>query len=417
MLRLPTLPYGKPQINPVTQDKYVCPPWVHPLNCMVDSGSYIPESLTQNPERVVEEVKKNFSWWPYLVAGALFTWAYLREHSEMRLPIKRNPHAPSKKCSGCGEPLDFKKVEWLKTPSDALGGDTHMYFNCPKCASTGIVKRELLTGGLADYVPDSAFEKKDLEKGIKVEMEHTSDRALAKEIAKDHLLEDPDYYEKLEKMEAKKNPVIEKKKRPDFDSVISENIFIGKLPSNHKAFITWEENTYQANLFETPDKVTPDNQSVFMPRNATKGRILPWGMRTPFELFFKNAPKSLLAAAQYIVHPDKIEIIFMSTRAGWKRQGLMSAIIKAIKKEHGINSITYWEPTKVGEKFQPKQNPAQKCYYNAHFEFKRGGKKSKHDYLLQAWDMSEAQQIARGFVNRSLKNATLESLSVQKVSC
>jgi hypothetical protein len=40
-----------------------------------------------------------------------------------------------------------------------------------------------------------------LAKGIKVELEHTSDRAVAKEIAMDHLGEKPDYYDRLEKAE------------------------------------------------------------------------------------------------------------------------------------------------------------------------------------------------------------------------
>jgi hypothetical protein len=48
------------------------------------------------------------------------------------------------------------------------------------------------------------FEKqleKQLEKGIKIEMEHTSDESIAREIAMDHLWEDPKYYGKLEKIE------------------------------------------------------------------------------------------------------------------------------------------------------------------------------------------------------------------------
>lgn len=44
--------------------------------------------------------------------------------------------------------------------------------------------------------------KKQLNKGIKVEMEHTDDRGKAKEIAMDHLFEDPKYYDKLQKIEA-----------------------------------------------------------------------------------------------------------------------------------------------------------------------------------------------------------------------
>ena len=40
-----------------------------------------------------------------------------------------------------------------------------------------------------------------LQAGIKIELEHTSDVAIAKEIALDHLAERPDYYEKLKQVE------------------------------------------------------------------------------------------------------------------------------------------------------------------------------------------------------------------------
>lgn len=58
-----------------------------------------------------------------------------------------------------------------------------------------------LPGGLADDKTPKDFDKDALKKGIKFELEHTSDHSLAKEIAMDHLTEDPLYYEKLEKME------------------------------------------------------------------------------------------------------------------------------------------------------------------------------------------------------------------------
>ena len=61
--------------------------------------------------------------------------------------------------------------------------------------------RDFLPGGLADGIPDSAFNKVQLRKGIKVELEHTKNKELAKEIAKDHLTEHPDYYKALRKME------------------------------------------------------------------------------------------------------------------------------------------------------------------------------------------------------------------------
>ena len=42
---------------------------------------------------------------------------------------------------------------------------------------------------------------KQVDKGTQAEMEHTTDVNKAREIALDHILEMPDYYDRLEKME------------------------------------------------------------------------------------------------------------------------------------------------------------------------------------------------------------------------
>jgi hypothetical protein len=56
--------------------------------------------------------------------------------------------------------------------------------------------------------------KKALAKGIKTEMEHTTSKSVAKEIAMDHIYEDPKYYDKLKKIEEeKKQPALGKPKR------------------------------------------------------------------------------------------------------------------------------------------------------------------------------------------------------------
>lgn len=60
---------------------------------------------------------------------------------------------------------------------------------------------EAISGGLAKGKSDADFDPKQIEKGIKIELEHTGDAEKAKEIAKDHLTEIPDYYDRLEKME------------------------------------------------------------------------------------------------------------------------------------------------------------------------------------------------------------------------
>ena len=46
-----------------------------------------------------------------------------------------------------------------------------------------------------------SYDQRQLDMGIKVEMEHTTDPLLSEKIAKDHLAEIPDYYTRLEKME------------------------------------------------------------------------------------------------------------------------------------------------------------------------------------------------------------------------
>jgi len=74
-------------------------------------------------------------------------------------------------------------------------------------------QEEKLEGGLADkktvgdiakkHKMDVQSIKKHLNDGMKVEMEHTKDKTKAKEIAMDHLFEDPKYYDKLKKIETK----------------------------------------------------------------------------------------------------------------------------------------------------------------------------------------------------------------------
>lgn len=63
--------------------------------------------------------------------------------------------------------------------------------------------KDQIKGGLADKKHPSDFNRAALEKGIKVEMEHTGRRSVAMEIAMDHLTENPKYYDYLEDMEKK----------------------------------------------------------------------------------------------------------------------------------------------------------------------------------------------------------------------
>lgn len=85
------------------------------------------------------------------------------------------------------------------------------------------INEDILPGGQADNRPDADFDSKELASGVKHELEHISVddyaeekglsseeakkevMAMAKEIAKDHLVENPKYYSDLDAFEKKGN--------------------------------------------------------------------------------------------------------------------------------------------------------------------------------------------------------------------
>jgi hypothetical protein len=121
--------------------------------------------------------------------------------------------------------IDFKTRNKFKDgPVEYTFGTPHAVHNDPfvnKKLKKKETKEEKLKGGLSDnktlediakkhdkkgyYHTDNMISslKKELEMGMKVEMEHTKDKAKAKEIAMDHLWENPNYYTKLKKVETK----------------------------------------------------------------------------------------------------------------------------------------------------------------------------------------------------------------------
>jgi len=66
--------------------------------------------------------------------------------------------------------------------------------------------KDKIPGGRADKKKPSNYNKKSVEKGHKIEFEHTNDPSIAREITIDHLEEFPDYYN-----EEKGLPSMEKK--------------------------------------------------------------------------------------------------------------------------------------------------------------------------------------------------------------
>jgi hypothetical protein len=69
-----------------------------------------------------------------------------------------------------------------------------------------------------------------VQKGIRVELEHTSDFKVAKEIALDHIAEFPDYYDRLEKVEESALNELNVAQTLDFIKTAHGGQLYGKLP-------------------------------------------------------------------------------------------------------------------------------------------------------------------------------------------
>lgn len=62
-------------------------------------------------------------------------------------------------------------------------------------------RKDYLKGGYGDRACHKKMDQRQLNMGTKVEREHTNNPVIAEEIAGDHLVETPDYYDRLEELE------------------------------------------------------------------------------------------------------------------------------------------------------------------------------------------------------------------------
>lgn len=135
------------------------------------------------------------------------------------------------------------------------------------------IYEDLLPGGLGDDASDSKFDKKQLALGIKHEMEHTKDKRKAKEIAKDHLSEDPRYYTKLKEALAPQDvqktvskyltKVQDEKSRSDF--LMQAAMFLGRQSNVNPEDLDLALRTHYAKNYDPAKlarKQTPAQQAT-----------------------------------------------------------------------------------------------------------------------------------------------------------
>lgn len=100
------------------------------------------------------------------------------------------------------------------------------------------MSKDKIKGGLSDNISKKDIADKfnvtiqkidkELSMGIKIEMEHVNSKSLSKEIAMDHLVEIPDYYTRLKKMEkeAKKKWNIKESRKSNIKRLFRESVEI-----------------------------------------------------------------------------------------------------------------------------------------------------------------------------------------------
>lgn len=101
-------------------------------------------------------------------------------------------------------------------------------------------QKDVLHGGAADNLPDREFSPSDLAEGIKHERKHTDNDQIAKEIAKDHLHEEPTYYE--EHKEAPEDGDVKKAYRSPYNPYKSMYVQEALNHFNRRAPLIYDHN-------------------------------------------------------------------------------------------------------------------------------------------------------------------------------
>lgn len=86
------------------------------------------------------------------------------------------------------------------------------------------IAKDQIKGGLADNSDISEFDPKQILMGISVEKEHTGSEKIAREIAKDHLKEDPYYYTKLKYLEKGYNILFAENREEAHDILYNDSL-------------------------------------------------------------------------------------------------------------------------------------------------------------------------------------------------
>jgi hypothetical protein len=170
-----------------------------------------------------------------------------------------------------------------------------------------------------------------IEKGMKVELEHTSDLDKARQVAIDHLVEFPDYYDRLQKME---------------DQAKAEEV---KLTEEFSEFLSREVDYLKAEFFSTISESELLSDSAI--RAWADWKLTKLNLRTVNESFVnsfleevhgdrsrvavmskKDKIHEIMDAFESMPRGLKEELKSMDDVRGKKRERVISSALKSLKK-------------------------------------------------------------------------------------
>ena len=219
--------------------------------------------------------------------------------------------------------------------------------------------KEKLHGGKGDNKPDSDFDSKQLAIGIEHESEHTDDLNIAKEIAKDHLSEDPDYYKNLKEAKEPFKPgtpdrrgqvglaPFEKPRRPkryvavrghtvrhaDFgDAKAAQDL----VRAGYRVQVEgnmWRDYANELNEYNGPDSLETRIANARSKVRHSYTRDKTWTKAYDTHMGFKRSPAEWVSPSQR--DASRAAVVQAATVVR-RRTGRSSASIDAIEKKAGL---------------------------------------------------------------------------------
>ena len=228
-------------------------------------------------------------------------------------------------------------------------------------------------------------------KGTEHELEHTTSVVIARRIALDHLVEFPDYYDRLDKIEKMKKGAVVEKTMTFNDMVLyyerkgnwlfAKGNFYAWLYDQDGAGKKVETGEYDFIMFPPMGKGSPFSEKYVPPL------LMVW--QKSYQKNYKGS-EHLLGIVKGFYDEDKNQLIIdmMTSNPKFRRKGINAHIIKQLRTEFGVSqdNVIFDKPTKEGKLFESSK------------KYEEGGVMSYSEYVDSQFDEEEDRYLPSGYL-------------------